>query len=120
MNIQLKLWDEPEEEVQIPENDVSEKWKRFHNDNPQVYDLIKHFTFQAINAGHKHYSIQMITERVRWHTMIETNGEPFKMNNSHNAYYARLFMKDHPEHAGFFRTRKTRQLNNKGAANDAT
>jgi len=78
----------------------------YHQQNPEVYELIKRFTLQVIAAGFKHYSITSIYERVRWHTMIETSGDPFKINNNHRAYYARKFMEDHPEHAGFFRTRE--------------
>lgn len=103
-NIQLTLWDEPNKP--IPANDNYAKWMKFHEDNPHVYELIKMYTFQAIKAGHKHYGIQTIAERVRWHTMVETQGEALKLNNNHTAYYARLFMDDHPEHQGFFRTRK--------------
>jgi len=115
MNIQLTLWEQPEEK--IPENDNYAKWKQFHEDNPEVYDLIKHYTFQAIEAGHKKYGIQTIAERVRWHSMVETvSDDRFKLNNNHTAYYARLFMKDYPQHAGFFRTRK---LTAQGAANDS-
>ena len=102
--IQLTFLDEPKEV--IPANDNHAKWKKFHEDNPHVYELIKMYTHQAIEAGHKHYGIQTIAERVRWHTMVETKGEPLKLNNNHTAYYARLFMDEHPEHKGFFRTRK--------------
>jgi hypothetical protein len=78
----------------------------YHQANPEVYELIKRFTFQVIAAGFEHYSITSIYERVRWHTMVETSGDPFKINNNHRAYYARKFMEDHPEHRGFFRTRE--------------
>ena len=92
-------------EVKTAANDNYTKFQQFHKDNPHVYDLIKHFTKEAIDAGFKHYGIQSVAERVRWHTMIETNGEPLKLNNNHTAYYARMFMDEHPEHEGFFRTR---------------
>ena len=86
-------------------NDNEAKFEDFHTKNPHVYELVKHFTKQVINAGHKHYGIQTILERIRWHTMVENSGDPFKVNNNHGRYYARKFMQDHPEHEGFFRTR---------------
>ena len=86
-------------------NDNEAKFEDFHTKNPHVYELVKHFTKQVINAGHKHYGIQTILERIRWHTMVENSGDPFKVNNNHGRYYARKFMEDHPEHEGFFRTR---------------
>jgi len=78
----------------------------YHQANPEVYELIKKFTFQVIEAGFDHYSIASIYERVRWHTEVETAGDPFKINNNHRPYYARKFMEDHPEHDGFFFTRE--------------
>jgi hypothetical protein len=38
--------------------------------------------------------------------MIETADEDFKINNNHRAYYARLWMREHPQYDGFFRTRR--------------
>ena len=84
------------------------KWKEFHHDNPRVYELFKKFTFQAIQAGRKNYSVNAIFERIRWHTDIETCGDDFKLNNNHRAYYGRKFMRDYPEYDGFFRTRDTK------------
>jgi len=102
-------------DAEVVANDNYTKWQRFHRENPHVYELIKKFTQQAIDAGFKHYGIQSVAERVRWHTMIETNGEPLKLNNNHTAYYARLYMEEHPEHSGFFRTRA---FTSRSAAND--
>jgi len=88
-------------------NDNQAKWQDFHEANPGVYRLIKHFTFQAIDAGLEHYGMQSVLERVRWHTDMATrNNDGFKINNNHAPFYARLFMNDYPQHAGFFRTRK--------------
>ena len=78
----------------------------FHRDNPRVYSLLKQFAFQAIRAGHKNLGISLVVERVRWETSVVTNDPDFKINNNHRAYYARMFMDDHPAHDGFFRTRR--------------
>ncbi|MBM66092.1 MAG: hypothetical protein CMH55_07655 [Myxococcales bacterium] len=79
----------------------------FHRANPQVYRLFCRFTREAIEAGRRHFGARMIYERIRWYTMIETrSADGFKLNDHHHPYYARLFMRDHPEYAGFFRTRK--------------
>ena len=80
----------------------------FDRKNLRVYGLFKRFTFQVIDAGHKHYSADAICHRIRWHTSIDTRGDDFKINNNYTAFYARKFMKDHPEHDGFFSTRATR------------
>lgn len=86
-------------------NDNKARFDEFHAENPHVYELVKHYAKQAIQSGHKHYGMKSIMERVRWHTSIETN-DTFKINNNHSPYYARMFMDDYPQHAGFFHTRK--------------
>jgi len=90
---------------QVEEYDtIKKQWWRWHRANPHVYELFTRFTFDVIKRGHKHYSSKAIFERIRWHTDIETAGEEFKMSNNYTPYYARLFMKDFPDHADFFRT----------------
>ena len=86
---------------------LKHKWWEYHKQNPHVYELLKEFTFQVIDSGHQNYSVNAIFERIRWHTEIETRGEKFKLSNNHRAYYARLFMYEHPQHKGFFRTKMT-------------
>jgi len=85
---------------------LKQKWWEFHKANPQVYELFKRFTFEALRSGRKNYSANAIFERIRWHSEIETQGDDFKLNNNHRPYYARLFMHDYPEYDGFFRTRE--------------
>lgn len=87
-------------------NPLVAEFERFHANNPHVYELFKKYTAEVILAGLKHYSAAAIFHRIRWHSEIETKGEePFKMCQNHCTYYGRLFMKDHPQFDGFFRTR---------------
>lgn len=89
----------------------------FHEANPGVYRLFCRFTREAIERGRRHFSVCMVIERIRWETMIVTADADFKINNNHRAYYARLWMREHPEHDGFFRTRRvvaTGRLNRVG------
>ena len=79
----------------------------FHARHPRVWRLFVEFTFQAIRAGHDHYSVGAIWERIRWETDM---GDPhtradFKLNNNHRAFYSRRLMTMYPDRAGFFRTR---------------
>ena len=88
------------------DNDNEAAWLDFHEANPHVYDLIERFAFEAIAAGHKHYSMMAIIQRVRWHTMVETEGgDTFKINNNFSPYYSRQFIYNNPRFADFFRTR---------------
>ena len=81
------------------------KFWEFHQNNPNLYELFKQFTFQVIQLGRDHYSADAILHRIRWETdMASKDDKGFKINNNYQAYYARLFMRDHPAHRGFFRT----------------
>lgn len=81
-------------------------WWKFHKENPHVWELFVRFTNHAIEAGYTNYSAYAVFERIRWHTEVETKGDPFKVNNNHRPYYARYFHHCFPEHDGFFRTRE--------------
>ncbi len=82
------------------------EFRQFHSDNPHVYELFKRFTFQTIRAGRTYYSSDAICHRIRWHTNVETRAyDEFKINDHYTAFYARMFMRECPQHDGFFRTR---------------
>lgn len=86
-----------------------QRWLDWHAANPHVYELFKQFTFEAIDKGHRRLSAWLITNRVRWETSVETNGDDFKISNDFIAYYARLFMDEHPQFRGFFRTKPLKE-----------
>jgi hypothetical protein len=85
---------------------AKKKWWQWHQDNPQVYEMFKKFTFQAVGRRHKRLSAWLIVNRIRWETSIETTGVDFKISNNFIAYYARLFMLDHPQYKDFFAIKK--------------
>lgn len=83
---------------------TQEKFERYHLDNPHVYENLKALALQVKRAGHDTYSIDSITERVRWHYAFDVKtSDPFKLSNNYRPYYARLLMKQEPELVGFFR-----------------
>ena len=86
------------------------RFNNFNRDNPEVYELFKRFTFQAINKGHTKLSAWMIANRIRWETQIETVNDDYKISNDYIALYSRKFMKDHPKHDGFFKTKLMKRL----------
>ena len=83
-------------------------WKRFHEENPQVYKLFLKFANEAREAGRERFGARMIWERIRWYTQVETTGWKFKLNNNHVPYYARLLMLRDRRFDGFFDTRDAR------------
>ena len=40
--------------------------REFHKKHPEVWDLFVTFTFDRIERGFKHYSVNGIFERIRW------------------------------------------------------
>lgn len=107
--MQINLFNDSEfEKKKEVKSRLEIEWEVFHKNNPQIYELIKKFTYEVIKVGRKSYSINAIFERVRWHTTIETSGGDFKISNNHRAYYARFFLKEHPEYPNFFKTKELR------------
>lgn len=82
-------------------------FREFHRENPSVYRLFCRFAGDVLAAGRTYYSADAIVHRIRWHTNIETRSEDgFRINDHHVTFYARMWMRDHPQHEGFFRTRR--------------
>lgn len=85
---------------------LNERFKIWHNKNPIVFQLFEKFTLQAIGYGKTKSSAWLIVNRIRWETSIVTRGDDFKISNDFIAMYSRMFMEKHPEHAGFFTTKR--------------
>lgn len=85
--------------------DNVKKWDR---KNPQFYDLFKKFTLEATNKGYRELSGWLVANRIRWETMIITEGSDWKVPNGCIAYYTRLFMVEFPQHRSLFATRPLR------------
>ena len=64
----------------------------FHLDNPKVWELYLQFASDMVHHGHKKLSSEMLINRVRWETMVNTTDKQFKINNNHKPYYARLLL----------------------------
>ena len=90
-------------------SELQRKFEDFHESNPKVWELFKMFSFDVIRTGRKHYSVNAVFERIRWHTDIETKSkDSFKLSNNHRAYYARMFNEQFPEYPQFFKTKRLR------------
>jgi len=79
---------------------------QFHKKHPEVWTLFIKFSFERIQKGYIHYSARGIFQRIRWETdQAKTNESEFKLNDHYSPFYSRRFMKQFPQHNGFFRTR---------------
>jgi len=75
----------------------------YHTENPKIYEAFERFTFAVIATGRKYFSARAIIERMRWYSQIEDNSVTFKVSDHPMPFYARLFERNHPEYAGFFK-----------------
>ena len=87
---------------------IRQAFVEFHRENPRIYAAFERMALQAIAKGKTKLSAKMIVNVIRWNEYIETNGEPYRINDAFHAYYARLFMLLHPEHMGIFELRRLR------------
>ena len=91
------------------EHHLEDNFKRFHADNPHVYDeLIKLARRWRRNRPGDECGIGMLFEVARWNLLLSTVGEPVKLNNNYRAFYARMIMEREPELDGLFRLRRQR------------
>lgn len=86
---------------------IRKEFKIFHRNNPHVYREIKELATKVISRGRTHYGIGMLWEVARWEIWIRTRSnveaEDFKMPNNFRAHYARMWLRDHPQHAGHYK-----------------
>lgn len=87
--------------------ELLEEVRAFHRSHPEVWKLFVEFTMDRVQRGFSHYSVNAIFERIRWETDQSSISpeDGFKINNNYRAFYARSFMRAHPQYEGFFRTR---------------
>jgi hypothetical protein len=90
----------------LKEQKQIEAWLHFHAANPRFYHIFTRFSLEAALAGRKRFGANLVTERIRWYTAVESKGDDFKINNNWAPFYARLFEHDHPQHQGLFRLRE--------------
>ena len=85
-----------------------QKFIEFHKSNPQVYVELRDIALRIKKRGYDFYGIGACYEIVRFHRVMETTDDDFKLCNDYRAYYARLLMRNEPELKGFFRTKKSK------------
>lgn len=87
---------------------TKENFEKHHAENPQIYRMFCHYAKKAA-AVRKYYSAKSVFHRVRWETQIVERNSDYKIDDGWISHYARKFMEDFPEHAGFFETRLRRE-----------
>lgn len=95
----------------LPDDDppLVQAFRAFHLRNPHVYSLFERFALEAASAGREKIGARLIWERMRWYLRFETTDRAergLKLNDHYPPYYARMFLRRHPELEGFFELRK--------------
>ncbi|HEY1202182.1 MAG TPA: hypothetical protein VGE79_14415, partial [Niastella sp.] len=92
-------------------NKLDQDFDRYDAKHPLVYKLFCEVALNLINKGQKHYSADAILHVIRYESAIKKDIlEMFKINNNYSSRYARKFMQEYPQHAGFFETRVLKPL----------
>ena len=87
-------------------NDIDTEFRKFHTENPAVFNLFMIFAEQALATGQK-IGAKAIWERMRWEiNMNPTYGEYYKCNNNYTSRYARLAIAKNPKLASLFEIRR--------------
>lgn len=90
---------------------IQERFEKFHNDNPHVYEALKRLAFEAKQAGKNKIGVDLLVQVARWELIMNTDtNDKFKISNSYTSRYARLMMEQEPELEGLFELRTIRTL----------
>ncbi len=82
----------------------------YHHKNPEVFSLFRDIALRLYQRGVRHYGARCIMEVVRYESALRTAGEPWRINNNHIPFFARLLMMQDQRFAdGFFEIRESRQ-----------
>lgn len=89
---------------------IEERFRRFHEANPHVYEALERLALGMRRRGAPKWSMKAMFELLRWaYWLMTSDVSGFKLNNIYTAPYARLLMAERPELAGFFETREHRE-----------
>ncbi|WP_444951076.1 hypothetical protein [Micromonospora ureilytica] len=92
---------------QDPAFSSTEKFERFHRDNPAVYRAMVMLCRQWINRnGHRNLGINSLAERVRWEITLATNDPDFKIDSNTAPWFSRLIMYREADMAALFKLRR--------------
>ena len=88
---------------------TAERFQRFHEGNPQVYEALRRLALHAKARG-KRIGIRLAWEKLRWELTVEVNAteEGPKLQDHFTSFYARMLNRD-PALEGYFETRGRRQ-----------
>jgi hypothetical protein len=78
--------------------------------NPDVWQMFCDEAVAIHRRGFKHYSARTIIQVLRHHSSLRDSNGPWKLNDHHTPYLARLFDLTHPERSGLWEYRETKRV----------
>jgi len=86
----------------------AEKFEKFHQDNPNVYEALVSLARRRVNrTGRRRMAIASLFEVARWEISLSTTDPDYKIANDHKPFYARLIMAQEPDLDGAFELRSS-------------
>ncbi|MGH2618596.1 MAG: hypothetical protein ACRDJC_25480, partial [Thermomicrobiales bacterium] len=95
----------PDRDSHRPDDELTttERFERFHEANPHVYDHLVRMARQWRSAtGGRRLGIRTLWEATRWDIGLRTGDEDYKLNDHYPAFYVRLIIKREPDLADLF------------------
>ena len=97
-----------DDELELKETDW-EKFKGLHRRNPAIYRSFCEISETLIGRGFSHYSAYGVMHIVRYQNHHEMSlDDGYKVSDHMTPFYARLWIRDNPEHEEFFSTKPIR------------
>ena len=87
---------------------IREGFNEFNQANPHIYAAFEIEAIKAIAKGREKISAKLIINWIRWNEYLNSTDKNFKINDAYQAYYARFFCEQHPEHKNIFEFRRLR------------
>ena len=90
-----------------PELTIDQRFEAFHAENPHVLDEMLKLARKELAKGTRRIGAKALWEDLR--SWLKTTGQPYKLNNSYTALYARKLVEIEPALDGVieFRRRKS-------------
>lgn len=87
---------------------LEQRFEAFRKAHPEILSLLKAKALELKARGFKRYGIKALWEAMRYDLSVQAGEQPYKLDNSFTAPYARLLMQVEPRLQGFFETRGSR------------
>lgn len=88
--------------------EIEVAFRRFHAENPHVYERLKRLAFKLKVRGVERYGIKALWEVLRYEESVQTTAaaSSYRLNNNFTSMYARLLIAQEEDLEGFFELRE--------------